>query len=187
MRTVTATIKGLAPIQFSKYIETPRNDKESAQDHEARTWKERMHVNSKTGKLFIPGMGFKKAMDAAARFIGDKIKGKRNATWTKHFLSGVLPAGDAQLNVSPEDAEKYALFVPSDGKPGSGSRVLKFFPVVREWATQITFTVIDDEITEDVFKRHLEQAGQLIGVLAFRPEHGGYFGRFEVTKLVWNK
>ena len=185
MKTAVATIKGLAPIQFSKYIATPRNDKESAQAHEERTWQERMHINPKTKKLFIPGMAFKKSLDAVAKFLGDKIQGKRNATWTKHFLSGVLPSGNAELDVAPDKAEKYPLFVPSDGKPGGGSRVLKFFPIVREWATEISFMIIDDEITQDVFKRHLEQAGQLIGVLAFRPEHGGYFGRFEVEKLVW--
>jgi len=185
MNTVTASIVGLAPIQFSKYIQTPRNNRESPQDYEARTWQERMHVNPKTGRLFIPGMAFKKSMDSVARFLGDKIKGKRNATWTKHFLSGVLPNGNAELDITPDKAEKYPLFVPSDGKPGGGTRVLRFFPIIREWATEITFTIIDDEITQDIFKRHLEQAGQLVGVLAFRPEHGGYFGRFEVKKLVW--
>ena len=185
MKTVTATIKGQAPIQFSKHIVTPRPEALAHQDHEEKTWRERMHVNPTTGKLFIPGMAFKKSMDSVAKFLGDKIKGKRNATWTKHFLSGVLPSGNAELDITPDKAEKYPLFVPSDGKPGGGSRVLKFFPIVREWATQITFTIIDDEITQEVFKRHLEQAGQLIGVLAFRPEHGGYFGRFEVEKLEW--
>jgi hypothetical protein len=39
---------------------------------------------------------------------------------------------------------------------------------------------LDDTITEEVFKLHIEQAGQFIGLGSFRPRNNGYYGRFKV-------
>ena len=52
-------------------------------------WRERLHVNS-DGYVFIPPMAFKNCISEIAKYRSDKIPGKRNATYTKHFESGVL-------------------------------------------------------------------------------------------------
>jgi len=77
------------------------------------------------------------------------------------------------------------LFVPADGKRGSGKRVEKCFPVIPEWQGDLAFYILDETITEDVFRYHLEQAGKFIGIGFFRPRNNGYFGRFEVVKMTW--
>ena len=92
-------------MMFSRYVEIPRGENESNQEHEERTWRERMYINPDTGKLFIPGMAFKRSLDATAKLPGFKRKGKR-------FLSGVLPSGNAELDVAPDKAERHSLCVP---------------------------------------------------------------------------
>lgn len=77
-------------------------------------------------------------------------------------------------------------FVPSDGKAGGGSRVKKKFPVIREWSGEVTFYILDDTITEDVFEAHLKEAGNFIGIGRFRPENGGFYGRYSIDKIVWS-
>lgn len=185
MRTATVSLESISPYSQSRYHSTPKNDKELANDYEARTWRNRLHVNEE-GKVFIPPMAFKNCLTDAAQFLSIKIPGKRNATYTKHFVAGVLVTDAVSLPMPAEDVKGEWLFVPSDGKRGGGSRVEKCFPVIHKWNGSVTFYVLDDTITEDAFKYHIEQAGQFIGIGRFRPRNNGYYGRFKVTQIQWS-
>ena len=77
-------------------------------------------------------------------------------------------------------------FVPADGRRGSGKRVTKHFPVIQKWAGDVMFYVLDETITEDVFREHLEEAGRFIGIGRFRPRNNGFYGRFTVKSVKWN-
>ena len=50
----------------------------------------------------------------------------------------------------------------------------------------MTFYILDETVTEDVFKNILEQAGAFIGIGRFRPRNNGFYGRFKVEKVVWS-
>jgi len=56
--------------------------------------------------------------------------------------------------------------------------------MVPTWEGDVIFYVLDDTITEKVFRYHLEQAGKFIGIGRFRPRKNGFYGRFEVVDLV---
>ena len=43
--------------------------------------------------------------------------------------------------------------------------------------------MVDETITKDVLLKHLEQAGNFIGVGRWRPINGGMYGRFAVKAL----
>jgi hypothetical protein len=182
MRTIIATLENIGCYSQSKHYETPKLDKEGANDYEERTWRERMHVDSK-GWVFIPAMAFKNCLAEAAKFISMQIPGKGKATYTKHFEAGVMVMDDLVLPIKKEDVECDRLFVPADGVRGSGKRVKKNFPVIREWKGDVTFYILDDTITAEVFKKHLEEAGKFIGIGRFRPRNNGNYGRFRVLKV----
>ena len=42
-------------------------------------------------------------------------------------------------------------------------------------------------VTEDVFKQHLIEAGQFIGIGRWRPRNNGQYGRFIVEKVEWEE
>ena len=44
-------------------------------------------------------------------------------------------------------------------------------------------SILDDQITKNIFEEHLKAAGIYIGIGTFRPIKGGYHGRFSVTSL----
>ncbi len=186
MRTVIASLESISPYSQSKEKDRafPRGDKETAEDHEKRTWRERCHYDDKK-RLFMPPMAFKNCISEAAKFVSMKIPGQRNATYTKHFESGILVLEGIPLPVKMEDVEGEWQFVPADGKRGGGKRVWKCFPVVRQWAGDLTIYVLDDTITGEVLKYHLEQAGAFIGVGRFRPRNNGFYGRFKVKDIIW--
>lgn len=184
MKVATCRLASVSPYSQSKHYETEKKNKESHADYEKRTWRERCNTDSE-GQLVIPPMAFKWCVADVSRFLGERIPGKGQKTWTKHFEAGVLVTDPLPLGVDKEEVPGEWLFVPSDGKRGGGSRVMKCFPVVQKWEGEVTFYVLDDTITEEVFRHHLEQAGAFVGVGRFRPQRGGFYGRFKLQSMQW--
>lgn len=135
----------------------------------------------------IPPMAFKNCIAEAAKFLSVQIPGKGKATWTKHFEAGILVVEPLVLPITADKVQCAWIHANADGIRGSGKRVMRCFPMILEWAGEVEFLVLDDLITEDVFRYHLEQAGKLIGVGRFRPRQGGFNGRFIVKNLTWRR
>lgn len=191
MRTITATLKSIAPYSQSRHYDVDKKQGENAKDFEARTWRERMHVTPE-GNVFIPPMSFKNCISEIAKFLSVQIPGKGKATFTKHFEAGVLVMDPVVLPYKKDEVAGEWLFVPSDGKRGGGSRVDKCFPVIPEWRGDVVFHVIDETLFTKIatpdgemtaFEWHLRQAGAFIGIGRFRPRNNGFYGRFAVEKI----
>jgi len=184
MRICEATLESISPYSQGRFHDTPKNQKEGAGDYEERTWRERIHADE-NGDVFIPPMAFKNAMSEIAKFLSMQVPGKGKTTYTKHFEAGVLVMDAVPLGIKKDAVEGEWLFVPSDGKRGGGKRVKRCFPVIREWKGTVTFYVLDETITPDVFEQHLKEAGNFIGIGRFRPRNNGFYGRFKVVKAKW--
>lgn len=191
MKRAIVTLEGLAPYSQSRYHNTPKLNKEGAGDYEDRTWIEKAHWDEE-GRLLMPALAFKNAIAEAAKYLSEQIPGKGKATYTKHFEAGISVVEDALVSmkgkpVTRETIVGDTLHVPSDGRRGGGSRVMRTFPTIgRGWTATIEFMIFDDVITEDVFKRTLTQAGQLIGVGSFRVRNNGTRGRFKPVSIEWD-
>lgn len=186
MKTVVATLESISPYSQSRHYETEKLPKESPADYEDRTWRDRLHVNDE-GLVFIPPMAFKNCLSEVAKFLSKQIPGKGKSTYTKHFEAGVLVMDPLVLAVKKADVQCETYFVPADGRRGSGKRVTKHFPVIPHWSGAVTFYVLDETITQDVFREHLEEAGRFIGIGRFRPRNNGFYGRFSVKQVKWEQ
>jgi len=186
MITATVEFKGVAPLSFGKWYKVPKNKdgKESHADYEERTWRERLHVD-KDDNVLIPPMMFKNCLAAVAKYLNIQIPGKGKATYTKHFEAGVMVTEPVVLPVKKADVEGHWVHVPSDGRRGGTTRVPKCFPIIHEWGGKVDFLILDETITEDVFKHFISEAGKFVGLGVFRPRNNGYFGRFEVVNVTW--
>lgn len=135
-------------------------------------------------------------MASTAYYLSEKIPGRGQATYAKHFTAGVLCPLDSILKdkkgkpIKVKDCE-VACFPCSatGGKSGrGGSTVTRYFPMIAPgWQASFEIHVVDDVILEGVFKRTLEQMGIINGAGRFRPQNGGTNGRFKVTKFRWIK
>jgi len=184
MKIATATLESVAPYVQSRKHDTPKLERETADAYEARTWRNKS-TTDKSGIVCIPGAAFKQAIDAAAKYLSIQVPGKGKATYTKHFKSGVLCFEHVPLGVKQEDTLQLRINANSDGVRGSGKRVTRFFPQIESWKARVTFHVLDEIVTEDIFNEVLIGAGQFIGIGSFRPENSGFCGRFEVKDLKW--
>ena len=178
MLTCECLIIGSSPIGFSAPIQSHKKTGERADEFEERTWRERMHVQN--GEVFIPPMALKNCLSDVAKYLQESVPGKGKSTFTKHFEAGVMVIDPLMLGVQADTVTGLRLFVPADGRRGSGKRVWKIFPVINEWKTQATIYVADPVINADKVLEYLEYAGRFIGMGFFRPRNNGYFGRFTI-------
>ena len=185
MRTATASLKSISPYSPSRFHDSPKLDREAPDAYDLRTWKEHGHY-TKDGNMFSPPMGFKYGLDRAAQMLGIKVKGKGQSTYSKFFVSGVMCIEGPVLPITRETVECEKIYAHANGKRGSGTRVWRRFPKISEWSAYVQFHVLANEIEEDMFREHLVQAGSFVGIGRFRPENGGYFGRYSVEDIAWN-
>ena len=192
MRHVRCHIENIpgSPYSQSAKHDTPFLDRESHDDHERRTWLEKCTVD-KDGQISIPAMAMKQCVDTAAYKLGEKIPGRRGATYKSFFASGYFCDHDVPIfngkALTKKDAEGVTISANADGKRGSGNRVPRKFPVFPKYHGVVEFTILDDVITPEVFERHVKAGGMIVGIGRFRPEKGGTNGRFRVTKFEWEE
>lgn len=194
MKIVRARLKSVSPYSQSKAIGVEKHQGEGADDYERRTWAERIHCDA-DGQCFIPPMSFKKALDSATRYAGMKISGKGQATYTKHVESGTFIVDSMPLGIRKDQVPGEWLFLDANGKKGKASsgRVMRCMPKFDHWEGDLTIHVIDETVLQSIavpgekdkapaLLHFLNTAGSLIGVGRFRPENGGFYGRFVVVK-----
>jgi hypothetical protein len=187
MRTAVATLKSVSSYSQSRVYdwEVEKLSGERPDEYEERTWRNKCHTMPPNGQVFIPPMAFKMSLDRAAQMLSMQIPGKGKKTFTAFFLSGVVAIDPVLLPMTKEEVKLDRIYANSDGKRGSGKRVWRNFPKIESWKSDVPFQVLADEITEEVFERHLKQAGTFVGIGRFRPENGGFYGRFSVEKIKW--
>ena len=188
MLVCNARIEGTAPISFSRVIQSSKNTGEGSDAFEERTWRERLHVN-KDGVVFIPPMAVKNALSEVAKYLSEVVPGKGKATYTKHFEAGIMVIDPIVLGVKASAVTGEKLFVPADGRRGSGKRVWKTFPVIPEWSGDVVIYAMDPVLVDkpEKIKEYLEHAGKFIGLGRFRPRNNGFYGRFKVASFKTHK
>jgi hypothetical protein len=188
MRIATATLVSTAAYSPSRtldgdpdYVKPKRGEYDK---FERENWRKKCHALP-DGTVFIPPMAFKMALDRAAQMLGQRIPGKAQATYGKYFLSGVLCMEPVALGINVADTVAERIYANADGVRGSGKRVWRIYPKIEEWKAVVDFHVLASEIPNEVFEEHLRQAGAFVGVGRFRPQSGGFYGRFKVEKVRW--
>jgi len=184
MKTAICHLKSISPYSQSKFYDVPELNKELKDAYERRTWRERLHYD-KDENVFIPPLQFCNSLKESAKYANKQIPGKGKSTYTKHFEAGVMVVKPLLLPLKKNDVQSEAVHVPADGTRGGTKRVMKYFPFIPEWEGKVEYLIMDDIITEDVFKEILVISGTLIGIGHFRPRNWGYYGRFDVKKIEW--
>lgn len=184
-KIATIKIKSESPITFARYYlpDVPKLDKESSADYEERTWRERAHYDPKTQEVWIPPLALKNCLGDAAKFLSIQIPGKGKSTYTKHFDAGILVTDPLMLGVKKDALERLTIHAPADGRPGGSKRVIKHFPMIREWKAEAKIIILDDTITKDVLVKHIEEAGKFIGMGSLRVRNRGINGRFSLVSI----
>jgi hypothetical protein len=181
-------LSGIVDIAFGRFHGLPKLERESNEDYEARTWKDKAHIDSVTGEVYIPGLAVKNCLAATAKYLGMSIPGNGKSKYTKNIESGVLILDNVKLGVTRDDLQPLTLFVPASGIRGDGKRVMKTFPLVKApWSGETVVYIQDEIITQPVLQAHLDGAGKFMGLGSLRIRQNGILGGFKAEILSWDR
>jgi hypothetical protein len=186
MKRVIVTLSSTAAYYQSRQHHTQKLEKEAPDAYEERTWREKCTVDD-NDNVVIPAMAFKLGLARAAKMLSMQIPGRGKATYTKHFMAGIMTPSNIPLPIKKNEVGRIAVNCNADGVRGSNKRVLRFFPEIKKWKGELEVIIVDDTITKQVFEKHAKEMGMLVGVGQNRPENGGSSGRFHCEKFVWSE
>jgi len=165
------TIKGISALLMHKYPMVPVEalEKKPAEEQAELS----AYRQPETGELCIPGICVQRSLIQAATYS----KGKGRASLQKQTA--------ACLMIDPE----YLLLGCKDFKidarpvviPATKGRVIRYRARLDDWQTSFTVTWDPTLLKEQEVRRIIDDAGSRVGLLDFRPERKGPFGRFVVT------
>lgn len=191
-RIATVTINSTSPMSHSHFFKSKKPTKQTHEEFEAANWKEKAHVDE-DGHIFIPPMAVKRSIDEACKRLALQIPGQGKTRYTKYIEAGAMvltPVVISNGNGKPihiDDVDSVTVWCDSNGVRGGGSMVKRTFPIYPQWSATFEYHVLDDVLTEEVIEKCIESSGIFVGLGRFRPQNGGYFGRFEVKSIKWTE
>ena len=173
---VKVTIKGKTPLLMNAFTDEQLNG-EASRDKNAtpREMSEIFTYRTKDGELMIPGICIFAAIIDAGKFTK---KGKNKVTTMK---SSLIPAG---ISLEEEECllgtKDYEVDSRSVVVPATGGRIMRHRPRLDTWQTTFTLEIDKNEFSEKETRKFVQDAGNKCGLLAYRPNRKGWFGKFDI-------
>ena len=170
-RQVDVRIKGISPLLMHRFpeVDPPKGWEKWAADEQAK-WAE--YRDPVTDELYIPGINIQRCLIAA----GTYSKGKGRASLQKSVAACVL--------VFPEccslGTKRYTVDSRPVRIPSTGGRIMRHRPRLDNWECHFRVEYDAEILSESQVREVVDNAGTRVGLLDFRPECKGPFGRFMV-------
>lgn len=173
--TVKVTIKSVSPLLMHRF---PMTDEGNQSKMTPEQQAEISAYRDESKELFIPGVNIQRALISAAAFS----KGKGRASLQKQVA--------ACLFVTPEIVKLGTKNYLIDSRPvviaATKGRVVRHRPRLNDWQASFSIEYDQDLLSEKDVRHIVDDCGQRVGLLDFRPEKRGPFGRFMVTSWIVN-
>jgi hypothetical protein len=169
---VTVTIKGISPLLMHAFPLQPMEALEKRPPEEQAEYA--AYRDPDTGELYIPGINIQRSLVSAAAFS----KGKGRASLQKTVAAVVFVSPErVPLGTKTYEIDARAVVVPA-----TRGRVIRYRPRLDQWQCTFEITYDPTMLTEQQLRKVVDDAGSKVGLLDFRPEKKGPFGRFIVTE-----
>jgi len=169
---VAVTIEGISPLLMHAFPLMPIEGLEKKPPEEQA----RLALyQDEQGKPYIPGENVYRAFVSGAKYV----KGKRGAS-----LATVVAAS---VGVSPARLYLDGCRWQVDARPvrikATQGTVVRYRPRFDAWSVSFTIDYDETLLKREELHRIVESTGARVGMLDFRPERKGPFGRFMVTEF----
>lgn len=165
-------IKGISPLLQHSYpmVAVEGLEKKTIEEQaEFATYRD-----PDTNELYVPGINLQRALVAAAVYS----KGKGRASLQKNAAACLLVSPE-RLGLGTKD---YIIDSRPVVIPATKGRILRHRPRLDEWGLIFQLEYDDVLLRETEVRRIVDDAGSRVGLLDFRPERRGPFGRFIVIR-----
>lgn len=174
MKKISVKIKGISGLLMHAFpmcpIENPPIEKRSVEEQAELA----AYRDPDSGMLYIPGIAIQRSFIGAAAYS----KGKGRASLQKQTAACLFVFPDRILL----GVKKYAIDSRPIVVPATRGRVIRHRPRLDEWQAAFEIEYDEDLLTERQVRQIVDDSGSRVGLLDFRPEKKGPFGRFVVTE-----
>lgn len=174
-KTITVKITGLSPLLMHAYPLVPiesleKKTPEVQAEHAAYRIPEGV---DHAGELFIPSTALQRALVGGAAYS----KGKGRASLQKPAAACLL-VEDIYLLLNQT---KYEIDARPVVIPATKGRIVRYRPRLDKWEAAFTLNYDDSLLSAKQVRQIVDDTGRNVGLLDFRPEKKGPFGRFIVN------
>lgn len=172
MKQVHVSIKGKTPLLMHRFpLEPVVAIEKKAPEEQA----EISAYRDDKGRLCIPALALQRAIISGATYS----KGKGRGSLQKSAAACIFVSPD----MVPVNPNSYTVDARAVVVPATKGRIVRYRPKFDIWECAFTIEFDEDLISEPQLNRILIDTGDRVGLLDFRPEKKGPFGRFMVTEF----
>jgi len=171
MVKLVVEVKGISPLLMNRYpMVEIAGLKQMPPAEQAET---AVYRDEESKELYVPGTNIQRALVSAATFV----KGKGRGSLQKVVAACLL--------VSPEvitlGTKKYSIDSRRVVIPATKGAVIKHRPRLNDWSLKFNLEYDNTLLSEKQVREIVDIMGSRVGLLDFRPERKGPFGRSIVT------
>lgn len=172
MKSLSVSIKGISPLLMNAYREAPDGFKLMSPKEQAENG---VYRDPKTRDLYVPVDNVMRALISGAGYS----KGKGRASLQKE-VAAALFVSPARISLGTTEYE-----VDSRGIviPATRGRTMRHRARIEDWAVEFTVEFDETLLNSKQIEKILVDTGSRVGLMDFRPEKKGPYGRFEVTDI----
>ena len=175
VKSIAVKITGTSPLLMHAYpmVEPPKGWEKFSPEEQAKVAEYR---DPDTNDCYIPGVAIQRSLVGAAAYS----KGKGRASLQRPVAACVLVLPErCSLGVQTYSIDSRPVVIPA-----TKGRIIRHRPRFDAWSCSFMAEYDTELISENELSRVVDDAGARVGLLDFRPEKKGPFGRFMVTE--WN-
>jgi hypothetical protein len=173
IKTIEVTIKGTSALLMHAYpmLEPEKGWEKFAPEEQAKIAEYR---DPDSGECYVPSVAIQRSLIAGAGYS----KGKGRATLAKPVAACVLVTPErCSLGVKVYKVDSRPVVIPA-----TRGRIVRHRPRFDNWQCSFTLEYDTELLNEADVRQVVDDAGKRVGLLDFRPEKKGPFGRFVVTR-----
>jgi hypothetical protein len=170
MQTLNVKIQGVSPLLQHRFIGEPpegMRNKPPQEQAELATYRD-----IKTGELYIPVENLTRALISGASYS----KGKGRSSLQKEVAAAVF-VSPARISLGTKKFETDSRSVVI---PATKGRIMAHRPRIDEWSAGFVIEFDETLLRKEQIVKILSDTGSRVGLMDFRPERKGPYGRFEV-------
>ena len=171
IKTISCTITGLSPLLMHAYPLVPVESIEKKTPEDQAELAAYRIPGSR--ELCIPATSMQRALIAGAAYS----KGKGRASLQKPAAACLL-VEEIYLGLK---LDKYEIDARPVVIPATKGRVVRYRPRIDEWRAMFHLSYDETLLSAKQVRSIVDDTGKNVGLLDFRPEKKGPFGRFVVT------
>jgi len=174
----SVSIKGVSPLLMNRFLPAELLETNVKRGNTKDVNVEDKLYLTEDGKPYVPSTYIRNSLIEAGKSI--RIKGRGKSTYSKLLGSSLIVQPDTIVINSSTGWESFTVTAVN---PTTKGRVMVTRPMFKDWKLSFEAVVLDD-ISEEVFRNILDEAGRYVGIGDWRPAKKGMYGKFVVTKLV---